>query len=401
MSPRPLFFIITSHTSSVSLSPFERLLFKDNMDLPGGHLAVVLFLFVLVSMSTENNIIRWCTVSDAEDQKCLDLAGNATARNLRGQLVCVRGQSPTDCMKQIKNGTADASTMYADEIYTAGFCYGLDVAVGESYNGVDGINYYVVALARTSSSDLSLLEMHERSSCHPGMRTTVGWTVPIGFLVNTSQISVDVQCNFPHAVGDFFGYSCVPGVKDPEHDPKGNNPRNLCEACIGDENDRHICANNPRERHFGEAGALRCVAENLGDVAFVKHTTVFDNMQGKNQESWALDLELEDLKLLCPDGSEANLFQHESCHLAVVPTNAVVVRLEDKCRVYKFLERVQNAFGNTTEGFSLFSSVNYGQPDVLFSDSTKKLLRVMGTYTSWLGPSYTTILRAFECEGLC
>ncbi|XP_016132639.1 otolith matrix protein 1-like [Sinocyclocheilus grahami] len=327
------------------------------MDHPGGHLAVVLFLLVLVSLSTENNIIRWCTVSDAEEQKCLDLAGNATARNIRGQLLCVRGQSPSDCMKQIKNGTADASTMYADEIYTAGFCYGLDVAVGESYNGVDGINYYVVALARTSSSDLSLLEMHERSSCHPGMRTTVGWTVPIGFLVNTSQISVDEQCNFPHAVGDFFGYSCVPGVKDPEHDPKGNNPRNLCEACIGDEN--------------------------------------------SNQESWALDLELEDLKLLCPDGREANLFQHESCHLAVVPTNAVVVRLEDKCRVYKFLERVQNAFANATEGFSLFSSVNYGQPDVLFSDSTTKLLRVMGTYTSWLGPSYTTILKAFECEGLC
>lgn len=58
-------------------------------------------------------------------------------------------------------------------------------------------------------------------------------------------------------MGDFFGYSCVPGVKDKEHDPKGNNPRNLCEACIGDENDRHICVNNPRERHYGEAGALR------------------------------------------------------------------------------------------------------------------------------------------------
>lgn len=58
-------------------------------------------------------------------------------------------------------------------------------------------------------------------------------------------------------VGNFFGYSCVPGIKDPQHDPRGNNPKNLCEACIGDENDRHICANNLRERHYGESGALR------------------------------------------------------------------------------------------------------------------------------------------------
>lgn len=76
------------------------------------------------------------------------------------------------------------------------FC--LNVAVCSSHCPSDGINYYVVALARRSSGDLSLLEMHERSSCHPGIRTTVGWTVPIGFLVNTSQISVDEQCNFPH-----------------------------------------------------------------------------------------------------------------------------------------------------------------------------------------------------------
>lgn len=63
--------------------------------------------------------------------------------------------------------------------------------------------------------------------------------------------------SFSPAVGNFFGYSCVPGIKDPQHDPRGNNPKNLCEACIGDENDRHICANNHRERHYGEAGALR------------------------------------------------------------------------------------------------------------------------------------------------
>nr|XP_046174904.1 otolith matrix protein 1-like [Oncorhynchus gorbuscha] len=353
------------------------------MDRLYRRLAVTLLLFSFISFSTQKTSVSWCVVSEAEEQKCLDLAGSATARNIRGTLLCVRGQSPTDCMEKIKNGTADAAAMFADDIYTAGWCFGLELAAGESYNGLDGISYYVVALARRSSSDMSLLEMHERSSCHPGICTTVGWTVPIGFLVNTSQISVDEQCNFPKgetcvcvgggvlccvaqtlcvllvslcvppAAGDFFGYSCVPGVKG----------------------------------HW-------CVAENLGDVAFVKHTTISDNMDGNNMESWAMDLELEDLKLLCPDGSEAGPFDHETCHLAVVPAKAVVVRLEDKCRVWKYLERLQNVFGNTT----MFSSVGYIQSDLLFSDSTHHLLRVVGSYTSWLVPTYTTVLQAFECE---
>lgn len=71
------------------------------------------------------------------------------------------------------------------------------------------------------------------------------------------------------------------------------------------------------------------------------HTALLLSRPGKNQESWALDLELEDLKLLCPDGSEAGLDEYERCHLAAVPGNAVVVRTEDKCRVWKYLERLQ------------------------------------------------------------
>lgn len=365
------------------------------------YVGLLLLLPLLSVRGGYKTTISWCVISDAEELKCLDLASNATARNIRGTLECVRGANSQDCISKIKNGTADAASMFPDDIYAAGLCHGLQLAAGESCNGIDGISYYVVALARRSSADLSLLEMHERSSCHPGIRTTVGWTVPIGYLVNTSQISVGEQCNFPRAVGNFFGYSCVPGVKDPQHDPRGNNPKNLCEACIGDENDRHICANNHRERHYGETGALRCVAENLGDVAFVKHTTVFDNLDGKNQESWALDMEVEDLKLLCPDGSEASPEEFEQCHLAAVPANAVVVRPDDRCRVWKFLERLQNAFGNSTESFHMFSSLAYGEADLMFSDSTHHLERVISSYTSWLGPSYTTVLQAFECEGFC
>ena len=60
---------------------------------------------------------------------------------------------------------------------------------------------------------------------------------------------------------------------------------------------------------------------------------------------------------------------------------------------------LQNVFGNASEGFSLFSSAGYSESDLLFSDATHYLQRVLGSCTSWLGPSYTTKLQAFECEG--
>ena len=34
-----------------------------------------------------------------------------------------------------QNGTADAASMFADDIYAAGLCHGLELAAGESHNG--------------------------------------------------------------------------------------------------------------------------------------------------------------------------------------------------------------------------------------------------------------------------
>lgn len=46
--------------------------------------------------------VSWCVVSDAEEKKCLDLSGNATAHHIKGTLRCVRGLNSRDCMARIK-----------------------------------------------------------------------------------------------------------------------------------------------------------------------------------------------------------------------------------------------------------------------------------------------------------
>lgn len=57
-------------------------------------------------------------LSDAEEQKCLDLARNATARNIKGTLQCVRGLNTRDCIEKIKvNETTDGESRFSSLFY--------------------------------------------------------------------------------------------------------------------------------------------------------------------------------------------------------------------------------------------------------------------------------------------
>ena len=57
------------------------------------------------------------------------------------------------------------------------------------------------------------------------------------------------------------------------------------------------------EDFYGNTGAFRCLVEGGGDVAFVKHTTVMENCDGKRKEIWARNQLTADYQLLCRDGT--------------------------------------------------------------------------------------------------
>ncbi|KAH0504399.1 Melanotransferrin [Microtus ochrogaster] len=265
-------------------------------------------------------------------------------------------------------GHIDAVTLEGEDIYTAGKVYGLVPAAGEQYAEEDRSNsYFVVAVVRRDSSySFTLDELRGKRSCHPGLGSPAGWDVPIGSLIQRGFIRPK-DCDVLTAVSQFFNGSCVP-VNNPR-----NYPSSLCALCVGDEKGRNKCVGSSQERYYGYSGAFRCLAEHAGDVAFVKHTTVFENTNGHNPEPWAAHLRSQDYELLCPNGARAEVSQFQACNLAQMPSQAVMVHPDTNIfTVYGLLDKAQDLFGDdrNQNGFQMFDSSKYHSQDLLFKDAT-------------------------------
>lgn len=170
--------------------------------------------------------------------------------------------------------------------------------------------------------------------------------------------------------------------------------------------------NTRLQQRFGgpsvcSVSVYRCLAENRGDVAFVKHSAVFENTDGNNSDSWASRLRSEDFQLLCPNGARAEVSQFAECHWGRVPARAIMVHPDtNPLAVYGLLDKAQDFFGddNNPNGFRMFNSTEFDGQDLIFKDSTVKIVPTEGRTTSrsWLGRPFLDSLEGLQslrCSG--
>ncbi|XP_076986274.1 serotransferrin-like [Tamandua tetradactyla] len=337
-------------------------------------------------LAVPEKTVRWCILSDHELKKC-----NSFRDNMRkvipadGPVIaCVKKTSYMDCIKAIAANEADAVTLDSGWVYEAGLSpYNLKPVVAEFYGSKDKpqTHYYAVAVAKKDNY-FQMSQLHGKKSCHTGHSRSAGWIVPVGLLL---PVLPEPHVPIENAVAQYFSGSCVPGV-DRQKFPK------LCSLCKGTGPNK--CAFSSQEPYFGYSGAFKCLQEGAGDVSFVKHTTIFENVPDEAERS--------KYELLCLDNTRKSVDQYKDCHLARVPSHAVVARSmggkEDL--IWELLNQAQEHYGKDTSGdFQLFKSSP--EKDLLFKDSAHGFLKIPPGMDSWLylGYKYVTAVRNLK-EGV-
>lgn len=346
-----------------------------------------------------------CITSDKEFSKCQAMSKAFHAAGLKPELNCKLAQSSLACMQLIKNRDADLTVLDAADIYLAGHKFGLMPIVAEQIEMHDP-SHYSVAVVKKSDLSTDLFNLKGKTSCHSGFLKGAGWVMPMHFLLSNDRMRRYDDCNSARPAAEHFEKACAPGIlssMSSTHNTSSWTIRNMCELCHG--SGRGYCARDATEPFYGDTGSFRCLIEGGGQVAFCKHTTIFENTGGSNRETWARNLIKSDFELLCRDGSRAPVNDYKSCNLGRVPPNAIVTRgdtpfqlVDTYVNLFMYGQQYYGSKYSEEYTFKMFSSTN-GR-DLIFQDATQRLVRiplVNQTYRSYLDHEF---LRAIECSEL-
>ncbi|XP_046819828.1 melanotransferrin isoform X1 [Vespa crabro] len=351
------------------------------------------------------NRMTLCVTSDYELEKCIKMKIALKAQLLKPELLCHKGYSQINCMQAIQNGIADVTVLDASDVYTAGLRFELIPFISEVYN-LGTPDYYVVAVAKEKDDNTDLTYLKNKYTCHTGINTAAGWVYPLAYLLSNQWIR-GYGCNSVRAAAEYFTKSCVPGALSSEYNT-GVPYDNMCDLCHGQS--YRYCRRDASEDYFGHTGAFRCLVEGGGDVAFVKHTTVAENTDGKRREFWARNTFTKDFELLCPDGTRRPSTDYEHCNLGKVAANAIVTRggyygyNETQINAYiNLFIYAQQLYGRKDPdefSFSMFYSIP-PYSDLIFQDATQQLIVIppeKRQFSAYLGSDFMRARRIVDCN---
>nr|XP_053629551.1 transferrin-like [Cherax quadricarinatus] len=237
--------------------------------------------------------VRVCAL---EEQMADCKAMAATMTEEGQQFVCVSARDRLDCVRRVMRGQVDMTPLPGSYLKFNPNLRIIAQARDPVY-AADDYRYKAVMVVRRGTVTRTL-DLRGKKSCHTAYGRTTGWKIPLAMLKRDGVISPPCnpnQSSLEHeivAVTTTFNRACVPGTwatitsVDSALKQRYAAMCSMCKSGTCDVNDDYI----------GYEGALRCLTEKGGDVAFSKLTVVqkfFSNARAVLVNTYGL---------MCPDG---------------------------------------------------------------------------------------------------
>ncbi|XP_029156870.1 transferrin-like [Nylanderia fulva] len=334
------------------------------------------------NIETCGTTIRWCTIGDLETNKCTWVAKAAKALGVEPNISCIKSNSTFECFRNIAENRADIITIDSNYGYLARTVHGLSTVL-YSETEMDK-NSVIIAVVREPKDDnypvKSFHDLKDRKACFPEY-SGISWLSFIN-IARTNNIISSKSCNYPLLVSKLLSGACTPGIEDADHSRitvPADISSKLCSACRYQNNTS--CAVNETNRYYGDKGAMQCLSEGAGDVAFVEAANIERNIDSNRY------------RILCKNGSLAETpgFKFdEFCALSVTIDSELVGRKTDmqifKTDTFEALLKIEDWLGyrvSARRPIYIYGPFN-GTLNLLFKDSTSGLVSTSSTKKSVL-----------------
>lgn len=290
--------------------------------------------------------IAYCTTSLIEHLKCSWLQEASDVYGIEPSLQCIRANSLDECMESTSHRATDIVIVNQNDRVRAERTHHLTPLLYEFSKKMNE-RYTILAVVRTDSEIYSFNDFNGKTACFPNFEGAAY----LSAMQTVKNVDGTSNLNYRELINYFSQDSCTW-----EPNSQGN-----CDT-----------------KYYGDEGALRCLAENRGQIAFVE-LNVFEHFIAKSlNRTWAENYEPKTFKLICPYGRSVK--PDELCYLHWTSRGYLMInnntQLTRKNEIYNAMRDMDRLFGKHYEShispFSLYGPFDR-QENILFHDQTEGL----------------------------
>ncbi|XP_055585665.1 transferrin [Uranotaenia lowii] len=262
----------------------------------------------------QREVFKLCVPHQIADA-CRDLLGDGVTGEGSVEVQCVSARDRMECLEKVNLREADFVAVDPEDMYVAYHMANQDFSVFSEFRTLEEpkaeFRYEGIVLVRKSDNFGGTADLRGKKSCHTGYGRNVGYKIPITKL---KKLGLFKLANDPDmaplekelkGLSELFSSSCLVGKYSPNDEVNRQLKKtypNLCALCERPE----VC--DYPDKYSGYDGAIRCLVENNGDVAFTKVIYVnkyFGLPVGESPAKPALNpnARTEDYVYLCEDGT--------------------------------------------------------------------------------------------------